>query len=80
MSERHVNGSREQTLDEVVLELLAAARARGPGRYPICPVCGTPMAVVEAGEGEPPEVLRCDGCGARLEEAPADDLSLRLVA
>jgi hypothetical protein len=80
MSERHVNGSHEQTLDEVVMELLAAARTRGPGRYPICPVCSTPMAVVEAGEGDVPVNLRCDGCGARLEDAPAGDLPLRLVA
>jgi tRNA(Ile2) C34 agmatinyltransferase TiaS len=79
MSEGHVNGSKEHTLDEVLMELLAAARSRGPGRYPICPVCGTPMSVVEAG-AELPEILRCDSCGARIEDAPADDLTLRLVA
>ena len=67
------------TLDDVLMAALAQARSRGPGRYPSCPVCGQSMAVVDAGEGSSP-VLRCDGCGARLEDASSNGPTLRLVA
>jgi hypothetical protein len=79
MNDRRVNERGVQTLDDVLTEALADARSRGPGRFPRCPVCGQPMAVVDAGEDASP-VLRCDGCGARLEDAPADGPTLRLVA
>jgi tRNA(Ile2) C34 agmatinyltransferase TiaS len=79
MSTERVNGGQGPTLNEVLVELLAAVESRGPGRYPRCPVCGSPMAVVEPG-GETGPVLRCDTCGARLEDAEADGVALRLVA
>jgi hypothetical protein len=79
MNQPTVNGAGGPTLDDVLMAALAEARSRGPGRYPSCPVCGCPMAVVDAGEGRSP-VLRCDGCGARLEDAPSDGSTLRLVA
>ena len=67
------------TLDDLVLSLFEAARSRGPGRYPTCPVCGQPMTVVEgAEEGSP--VLRCDACGTRLEDAEPQSSALQLVA
>ena len=67
------------TLDDMVLSLLAAARSRGPGRYPTCPVCGQPMTVVEGTEDGSP-VLRCDACGTRLEDAEPQPSALQLVA
>ena len=79
MSDRSNNGGGVRTLDDVLTEALADARSRGPGRFPRCPVCGQAMAVVNAGEDASP-VLRCDSCGARLEDAPADGPTLRLVA
>jgi hypothetical protein len=79
MSAEHEHGGHEPTLNEVLLELLAAAATRGPGRYPRCPVCECPMAVVEL-HGDSGPVLRCDACGSRLEDADADGPGLRLVA
>jgi hypothetical protein len=33
------------TLEDLLLRVLADTHKRGPGRYPICPVCDQPMAV-----------------------------------
>jgi tRNA(Ile2) C34 agmatinyltransferase TiaS len=79
MSDSRFTEPEIRTLDDLMLRLLASARARGPGRYPVCPVCGQPMTVVHAGE-EASAVLRCDSCGTRLEDAETNGSALQLVA
>jgi hypothetical protein len=63
------------TLEDVILRALADAHRRGPGRYPVCPVCEQPMAVeVEV------DLLRCPACHSSLANAVDDERSLALVA
>jgi hypothetical protein len=63
------------TLEDLLLRLLADTHKRGPGRYPICPVCDQPMAVeVEV------DLLRCPSCHSSLADALDDERRLLLVA
>jgi len=63
------------TLEELILRVLADTHKRGPGRYPVCPVCDQPMAVaVDV------DLLRCPSCHSSLANALDDERSLALVA
>jgi hypothetical protein len=69
----------DQSLDDVILAALAAARVRQGGRRPSCPVCAEAMWAFDR-EGGASE-LCCSGCGSRLwDEAAADGRELRLTA
>ena len=63
------------TLEELILRVLADTHKRGPGRYPVCPVCNQPMAVdIDV------DLVRCPSCHSSLADALDDERSLALVA
>jgi len=68
-------GDSPRTLDQVLMQVVADARNRGPGRYPCCPVCTQPMAVeVEV------DLLRCTACHTSFGDPVVAAQRLQLVA